>query len=124
MHCGSKGLCEVKARVLRVSLGYKPYLEALYRPICVPFYFEVPPRANDLPARGELDNLPSAIVVVSFKFFKTSFPPLTGFSLFLRFFEGPWFSGGGKVGIGSRVEGIVIGFKGVFLLLFLALVIL
>ena len=73
VHCGGKGLCEVKARMLGVSLGHKSCLEVLYRPICVPLDLEVPPGANYLLARRKLDNLPSPIGVVSIKFLRHAF---------------------------------------------------
>jgi hypothetical protein len=106
-HSRGKCLCEVKARTLRVSLGHKSSLEALNRPISVPLDLEVPLGANNLLARGKLDNLPSAIELVSIKFLQACLPPLTGFRAPLGVFEGPWLRNGGKVGTGSGVEGVV-----------------
>ena len=129
---GGKGLCEAKARMLRVSLGHKSGLEVLHRPIYVPLDLEDPLGAHYLFARGKVDNLPSPISGVSLKLLHASLPPLARFRAFLGFFEGSWFSDGGYVGIGSGVEGVIssrvigviIGVRRVFLLFILGLIIL
>jgi hypothetical protein len=75
-HSGGKGLCEVKAWALGVSLGNKSGLEALHRPISIPLDLEDPLGAHHLSARGKLSDLPSSIPVVGFKFLQAGLLPL------------------------------------------------
>jgi len=106
-HSRGKSLCKVKARTLGIALGHKSCLEALHRSIYVPLDLEDPLGAYYLSARGKFDNLPSPIPVVGLKFFKPGLLPLAGLRKPLRLLEGPGLRDGGKVGIGSGVEGFI-----------------
>jgi hypothetical protein len=131
-HSGGKGLCKVKARALRIALGHKSCLEALHRPISIPLDLEVPLGSNHLLARGKLGNLPGPISAVGLKLLQACLLPLARLRKLLGLFEGSGLRDGGQVGIGSGVEGVissrvigvVIGVRGVFLLFLLVIIIL
>src|SRR6266702_4950676 len=59
-NCRSKGLLEIKARMLRIALGHQSRLVAVQGAVCIALDLHEPSGANCTPARRQSDDLPSA----------------------------------------------------------------
>jgi hypothetical protein len=72
---GSKGLLEVKARLLRIAFGDDPALVTVQGAISIVLDLQEPSGANCTLPRREFDDLPSAIQSVSLHLFLTCCTP-------------------------------------------------
>src|SRR3954469_24750497 len=60
---GSKDLCKIKSRALRIAFGNQSSFEAFNRAISIALDLEYPSRSNNLGTNRSINNLPSPIAI-------------------------------------------------------------